>query len=130
MVFAVRCPASKCRKFMLVEDTDRGRTVPCLICKSPIAVPGATPLASTPAMPVAPITIPQAIPATPLKLPTGLKETSAEVHLPEVSLEPSSSHAEVDFTFEPDVLELDPDTVPLPDENVPVARRIPPSKPL
>jgi len=36
-VFAVQCP--RCRKFMLVEDHDRGRTVPCLVCKSPLAVP-------------------------------------------------------------------------------------------
>lgn len=35
-VFAVQCP--KCRKFMLVEAHDRGRTVPCLLCKTPIKV--------------------------------------------------------------------------------------------
>lgn len=42
-VFAVQCP--KCRKFMLVEDHDRGRTVACLLCKAPIKVgqnPGRT----------------------------------------------------------------------------------------
>ena len=39
MVAAVRCPNPKCRKYMLVEDTDQGRVVPCLICKQPIKVP-------------------------------------------------------------------------------------------
>ena len=39
-VFAVRCPEPSCRKFMLVEATDRGKVVPCLICKTPIKVPG------------------------------------------------------------------------------------------
>lgn len=38
-VFAVRCPALACRKYMLVEATDRGKVVPCLICKTPIKVP-------------------------------------------------------------------------------------------
>lgn len=38
MVFAVQCPDPKCRKFMLVEEQDRGRVVPCLICKTPIRV--------------------------------------------------------------------------------------------
>ena len=41
MVFAVQCPNPKCRKFMLVEPADRGRVVPCLICKTPIKVGGA-----------------------------------------------------------------------------------------
>lgn len=41
MVAAVRCPNSKCRKFMLVEETDRGKVVACLICKQPIKVPPA-----------------------------------------------------------------------------------------
>ena len=36
MVFAVQCPNPKCKKFMLVEDQDRNKVVPCLICKSPI----------------------------------------------------------------------------------------------
>ncbi len=35
-VFAVQCP--KCRKYMLVEDHDRNKTVPCLLCKAPIRV--------------------------------------------------------------------------------------------
>lgn len=38
MVFAVQCPEPKCRKFMLVEEHDRGKVVTCLICKSPIRV--------------------------------------------------------------------------------------------
>jgi hypothetical protein len=37
-VFAVQCPNAKCRKFMLVEDRDRGKVVNCLICKTPIKV--------------------------------------------------------------------------------------------
>ena len=40
MVFAVQCPEPKCRKFMLVEEHDRGHVVPCLICKTPIRVGG------------------------------------------------------------------------------------------
>ncbi len=39
MVAAVRCPNPKCRKFMLVEESDRGKVVACLICKQPIKVP-------------------------------------------------------------------------------------------
>ncbi len=38
MVFAVQCPEARCRKFMLVEEHDRGKIVPCLICKTPIRV--------------------------------------------------------------------------------------------
>lgn len=38
MVFAVQCPEPKCRKYMLVEEHDRGNVVPCLICKTPIRV--------------------------------------------------------------------------------------------
>jgi hypothetical protein len=38
MVFAVQCPEPKCRKFMLVEEHDRGSVVACLICKTPIRV--------------------------------------------------------------------------------------------
>jgi hypothetical protein len=40
MIFAVQCPNPKCRKYMLVEEHDRGRAVPCLICKTPIPVGG------------------------------------------------------------------------------------------
>jgi len=42
MVFAVQCPNPKCRKFMLVEEHDRGQVVSCLICKTAIRV-GAAP---------------------------------------------------------------------------------------
>ena len=38
MVFAVQCPDPNCRKYMLVEEHDRGNVVPCLICKTPIRV--------------------------------------------------------------------------------------------
>jgi hypothetical protein len=37
-VFAVQCPNAKCRKYMLVEEYDRGKVVPCLLCKTPIRV--------------------------------------------------------------------------------------------
>lgn len=40
-VFAVQCPNPKCRKYMLVEDHDRGKVVNCLLCKTPIRVGGA-----------------------------------------------------------------------------------------
>ena len=40
MVFAVQCPNPKCRKYMLVEDYDRNKIVPCLLCKTPIKVGG------------------------------------------------------------------------------------------
>ena len=49
MVFAVQCPNPKCRKFMLVEERDRNKVVPCLICKTPIKV------GSGPAKPAAPM---------------------------------------------------------------------------
>jgi len=42
MVFAVECPEPKCRKFMLVEEEDRGKVVACLICKAPIRVGGSS----------------------------------------------------------------------------------------
>ena len=48
-VFAVRCPAPACRKFMLVEASDRGKVVPCLICKTPIKVPAEGTPAAKPA---------------------------------------------------------------------------------
>jgi hypothetical protein len=35
-VFAVQCP--KCRKYMLVEERDQNKIVPCLLCKTPIRV--------------------------------------------------------------------------------------------
>jgi hypothetical protein len=40
-VFAVQCPNPKCKKYMLVEEHDRGKTVPCLLCQTPIKVGGA-----------------------------------------------------------------------------------------
>jgi hypothetical protein len=40
-VFAVQCPNPRCRKYMLVEDHDRGNVVPCLLCKTTIRVGGA-----------------------------------------------------------------------------------------
>ena len=43
MVFAVRCPNPQCRKYMLVEEHDRGKVVSCLICKQPIKVPDPPP---------------------------------------------------------------------------------------
>lgn len=42
MVIAVRCPNPECRKYMLVEERERGHVVPCLICKQPIKVPAAS----------------------------------------------------------------------------------------
>jgi hypothetical protein len=44
MVFAVQCPNPKCRKYMLVEEHERGKVVHCLLCKTPIRVGGAAPL--------------------------------------------------------------------------------------
>jgi hypothetical protein len=41
MVFAVQCPNPRCRKFMLVEEHDRGKVVNCLLCKTAIKVGGA-----------------------------------------------------------------------------------------
>jgi len=38
MVFAVRCPNPTCQKYMLVEDHQKGKVVPCLICKTAIRV--------------------------------------------------------------------------------------------
>jgi hypothetical protein len=37
-VFAVQCPNAQCRKYLLVEERDRGQTVTCLICKQPFRV--------------------------------------------------------------------------------------------
>jgi hypothetical protein len=42
-VFAVQCPNPKCRKFMLVEEHDRNKVVPCLLCKTPIRIGRADP---------------------------------------------------------------------------------------
>jgi hypothetical protein len=43
MVFAVQCPNPKCRKFMLVEDSDLNKVVSCLVCKAGIKVAGPPP---------------------------------------------------------------------------------------
>jgi hypothetical protein len=51
MVFAVQCPNPKCRKYMLVEDHDRGKVVPCLLCKTAIKVGGGPAAATTPRLP-------------------------------------------------------------------------------
>jgi hypothetical protein len=51
MVFAVQCPEPRCRKYMLVEERDRGQIVLCLICKTPIRVgvdPGPAPVPDQP----------------------------------------------------------------------------------
>lgn len=50
-VFAVQCPNPRCRKFMLVEDEDRGKVVTCLLCKTPIKVGGGPVSAPTPSPP-------------------------------------------------------------------------------
>jgi hypothetical protein len=54
-VVAVRCPAEKCRKYQLVEATDRGKVVTCLICKAPIRVPADDPVANPPPPPNPPV---------------------------------------------------------------------------
>jgi hypothetical protein len=41
MVFAVQCPNPKCKKFMLVEERERGQVVACLLCRTSIKVGGA-----------------------------------------------------------------------------------------
>src|SRR5262249_36720803 len=46
-VFAVQCPNPRCRKYMLVEESDRNKVVPCLLCKTPIRV-GGMPRANAP----------------------------------------------------------------------------------
>jgi hypothetical protein len=48
-VFAVQCPNPKCRKYMLVEEHDRNKVVPCLLCKTPIRVGGSGPKTPRPA---------------------------------------------------------------------------------
>ncbi len=51
MVVAVRCPAATCRMYMLVEAADRGKVVPCLICRRGVPVPADVP----PPLPPAPV---------------------------------------------------------------------------
>jgi hypothetical protein len=53
MVFAVQCPNPRCRKYMLVEEHDRGKVVACLLCKTPIRV-GGGPAPAKPSQPAAP----------------------------------------------------------------------------
>ena len=48
MVFAVQCPNAKCRKYMLVEEHDRGKVVACLLCKTAIKVGDRSPAAVRP----------------------------------------------------------------------------------
>ncbi len=48
MVFAVQCPNSQCRKFMLVEDHDLNKVVSCLLCKTKIRVAGPAPTGAQP----------------------------------------------------------------------------------
>jgi hypothetical protein len=50
-VFAVQCPNPRCRKYMLVEDYDRGNVVPCLLCKTAIRVGGAPATKEAPVSP-------------------------------------------------------------------------------
>ena len=64
MVFTLRCPASQCRKYMLIEESDRGRRLNCLVCKQPLDIPtapGAEPVRSRPTMA---IPAPRSIPST------------------------------------------------------------------
>lgn len=55
MVVAVRCPAEKCRKYQMVEESDRGQVVNCLICKEPIRVPSNNPSSPPPPPPNPPV---------------------------------------------------------------------------
>ena len=41
MVIKVQCPAAACRRYMLVESADRGKVVPCLLCRAGVPVPAA-----------------------------------------------------------------------------------------
>ena len=55
MVFAVQCPNPKCRKFMLVEDSDLSKVIPCLLCKTAIKVAGPPPTQAAGAAPPPPV---------------------------------------------------------------------------
>lgn len=94
MPFIVQCPQAECRKFMLLEDSTRGTTVECLLCRKPIKVDASAsgdkapppaagqrppPIASQPA-PAGAAAAPTATPMkvlqcphckTPLRLPAG-----------------------------------------------------------
>ena len=43
MPFIAQCPYPNCRKYLLLEDSARGGTVSCLLCKQPIAVSNPAP---------------------------------------------------------------------------------------
>ena len=60
MVVATRCPNPACKKYQLIEDADRGKSIACLICKQPIKVPADT--AIPPASKPSSTTIPKARP--------------------------------------------------------------------
>jgi uncharacterized Zn finger protein (UPF0148 family) len=51
MPFIFQCPHADCRKFMLLEDSTRGGTVDCIVCRRQIQVDvssgGPTPPATT-----------------------------------------------------------------------------------
>lgn len=43
MPFIAQCPYPNCRKYLLLEDSVRGASVACLLCKQPIAVSNSPP---------------------------------------------------------------------------------------
>jgi hypothetical protein len=53
MLAAIRCPS--CQKYQFVEPVDRGKAVPCLICKQPIRIPAAPPAPSVAAVRLPPM---------------------------------------------------------------------------
>ena len=114
MVVAVRCPAAACRKYMLVEEAEQSKVVPCLICKTPIKVPAAGGAASPPPPPATPI---PAVSLDPVPKPAAADDVFL---LPD----PSPAADEEPFLL-PDP---DPPTA-APAANVPVARLVPPRKP-
>jgi len=38
MPFVAQCPHPDCKKYMLLEDSARGGTVQCLVCKRPVVL--------------------------------------------------------------------------------------------
>jgi LSD1 subclass zinc finger protein len=103
MPFIIQCPYPDCGKYMLLEDSDRGATVKCLVCKKPIKLdpthagenPGAAAVspalsvpspsaaskpAAAPAAPAAAITAQRQVVRTctkcntPLKVPAGAEK--------------------------------------------------------
>lgn len=113
MVFAVRCPSQSCQKYMLVEDTDRGKVVDCLICKTAIKVPA----------PAAPERERVRIPT-----PVPIAETS------EFTFEPDLIPDEVPASAPPHGLTATPilpanPIRPIPGAGIPIARRAPPPPP-